>query len=228
MANLYLRVPHYVASYLRNKNRYDELQVGSPIPINKSERIWVEYCEGLCPNLHNQVNRAYCFTQRQWNTMMDGYRLTDDGHVRKTEKLEREDQLTLNDSEVFRLSGLPVPRGDDSGEYICIAVPREAMRYGRLVPTNASWFLRDVCANAVRTMLVCEFWRTLYSYVDKAIDKSHASNRKFVLIHVLNSFMERYNIRCSSDMRELEALKRNYNRKRKSYRFTEEDYVEFG
>lgn len=230
MANLYLRVPHYVASYLRNKDRNKPMEVGSVIPVNQSERIWIDFCDGLYPNLNQTINRAYCFCQKQWNTMMDGYSLKDKNTGKRRVKLlpERFDQLTLDDKEVQLLSGLPVPRGDDSGEYICIGIPREAMRYGKVVSTNANWQLRDTAANTVRSYLVNEFWRNLYAYVDKARDRSDSIGKKFVFIEVLESFMERYDIRCSPDMREKMALKRNYNRKRKTYKFTEEDYVEHG
>lgn len=102
------------------------------------------------------------------------------------------------------------------------------MRYGRLVPVNSSWYLRDSSANTVRNLLTDEFWRTLYAYVDKAMDRCGNSGRKFVFIEALESFMERYNIRCSPDMKERDTLKRNYNRRRKSYRFTGEDYIEHG
>ena len=59
MANVYLRVPHYVASYLRNKDRNKPLEVGSVISLNQSERVWVDFCEGLYPNLNLSINRAY-------------------------------------------------------------------------------------------------------------------------------------------------------------------------
>lgn len=230
MANLYIRLPHYVASYLRNKDRNKPLEVGSPIPLNQSERVWVEFCEGLYPNNNLTINRAYCFCQKQWNTMMEGYSLTDKAQGKRRVKVltERYDQLTLYDNEVQKLSGLPIPRGDDSGEYICIAIPREALRYGKVVPTSAFWQLQDVPANAVRTHLTNEFWRALYAYVDKARDKCGSSGKEFVFIDVLESFMERYDIRCSPDNHERNALKRNYNRKRQSYKFTEEDFVEHG
>ena len=230
MANVYIRVPHYVASYLRNKDRNKPLEVGSVISLNQSERVWVDFCEGLYPNLNLSINRAYCFCQKQWNTMMDGYSLLDRNTGKRRTKVleERFDQLTLDDKEVQKLSGLSIPRNDDSGEYICISIPREAMRYGKVVPTNANWQLRDTPANAVRTHLVNEFWRALYAYVDKARDKCTSGGKDFVFIEVLESFMERYDIRCSPDMHERAALKRNYNRRRKDYKFTEEDYIEHG
>ena len=219
-----------MASYLRNKDRYKPLEVGSVISLNQSERVWIDFCDGLSPNPNLSVCRAYCFCQKQWNAMMDGYSLKDINNGRRRTKVlqERIYSLTLSDQEVSLLSGLGIPRGDDSGEYICIGIPREAYRFGKLVSTNSTWQLRDVTANAIRTFLVNEFWRTLYAYVDKARDKAESVGRDFVFIEALESFMERYNIRCSPDMRERNALKRNYNRRRKNYRFSDEDYIEHG
>lgn len=230
MANLYLRVPHYVASYLRNRDRHHPLEVGSVIALNKSERIWVDFCEGLYPNFNNTIHRAYCFSQKQWNTMMSGYSLlaAQSGKRKQKVLVDRLDQLTLNDNEVQKLAGLSIPRGDDSGEYICIGIPREALRFGSLVATNSFWQLQDAAANAVRTQLVNEFWRALYVYVDKARDRKENAGQPMIISEVLESFMERYDIRCSPDMHERDALKRNYNRRRKTYKFTDEDYIEHG
>ena len=44
----------------------------------------------------------------------------------------------------------------------------------------------------------------------------------------LERFMERYDIRNSADNHEKEMLKRNMNRKREAFKFTNEDYVEYG
>lgn len=230
MANVYLRVPHYVASYLRNKDRNQPLEVGSMLMLNQSERVWVEFCEGLYPNAGLKISRSYNFCQKQWASMMEGYSLLDKQSGKRRTKVlfDRLDQLTLTDKEVQLLSGLGIPRNDDSGEYICISIPREALRYGKLVSTNVFWQLRESSAHSVRTHLVNEFWRALYAYVDKARDKCETNGKNFVFIEVLDSFMERYDIRCSPDYHERNALKRNYNRKRKNYKFTEEDYVEFG
>lgn len=213
MANVYFRVPHYVASYLRNRDRNNPVEPGGVITLNPSEKLWYEFTEGLYPNVNLTVSRSYCFCQRQWRRM-----------TQKRGSLH----AALDDVEISRLTGLPVPRNVDSSEYICIALPREAMRHGALVSTNACWQLRDTAVNSVRAMLVDEFWRTLYSYVDKAIDRSKSVGRNFVLIDVLESFMERYSIKSSADGHERNALKRNYNRRRKSYRFSQEDYIEFG
>lgn len=227
MAQVFLRLPHYVASYLRNKDREHPLEVGSVVALNPSERVWAELAEGLYPNANMAISPAYCFNQRQWKLMMGGFSLLHPGKKQKV-LTDRYDQLTLTDSEIRKLTGLPVPRGDDSGEYICINIPREAPRFGKLVPTNTFWQLRNSSAKTVRTLLVDEFWRTLYAYVDKAIDKYEAEGKDFVTINILEAFMERYDIRCSADGREREALKRNYNRRRKLYRFTEEDFIEYG
>jgi hypothetical protein len=229
MANVYFRVPHYVASYLRNRDRENPVEVGGVINLNPSEKLWYQFMEGLYPNVNLTISRSYCFCQRQWRRMVDGYSLdTFNGGKRHKVLKDAEGRTMLDDSEIHRLAGLPVPRNADSSEYICIAMPREAMRHGCVVPTNACWQLRDTSVNSVRAMLVDEFWRTLFCYVDKAIDRCKSAGRNFVLIDTLESFMERYNIKSSADAHERNALKRNYNRRRKSYRFSTEDYIEYG
>lgn len=229
MACIYLRVPHYVASYMRNQDREHPVEPGGELRLNRSMQVWVEFTEGLRPNAYNRVGRAYCFSQKQWSLMDAGLSPTEHTlRKKRSSSYRRDPDYYLNDHDVHKLSGLHIPRGDDSGEYICLRIPKEAMRYGKLVPTNSCWVLDDSAANSVRSLLADDFWRAMYAYADRMMDMCNSSGRKFVQVNMLNSFMERYNIYCSADKHELEALKRNFNRRRKCYRFSSEDYVEFG
>lgn len=223
MANFYIRVPHYVASYFRNIDRENPIPVGGVVKIESGTPLWDVMSGALCCNSNNVVHKNYCFTSKQWQKMMKGNRL-----VGKVVLKNREDELTLNDDEIKVLAGLPIPRNDNTGEYLCVAMPREVYHNGRIVATSTQWFLSPRGAGEVRKKMVEEFWRALLAYQDRRHDVCANKRQKFVAIECLESFLARYDIRNSLDNKERDALKRNMNRKRKSFKFSTDDYIEHG
>lgn len=231
MANCYLRVPYYVASYFRNKSRDESLPVGSVIEIDPSEPLYGELYDQIHCNTSGTINRARSFCARQWNQMMQGYAINK-GSIRKTKAnrvlTERVDELTLTDSEVSLLSGLDIPRNEDSGEYLCLRMPDEVRRNGQLRPVNAHWQLSTRGAKRIRRMMIDEFWRAFYCYTDRFRSYCEMEGRSYSPMEGLERFMERYDIRNSADNHEKNMLKRNMNRKRIAFKFTPDDYVEYG
>lgn len=231
MANCYLRVPYYVASYFRNKSRKDSLPVGSVIEIDPCDPMYGELYDHIHCNTGGTINRARSFCARQWNQMMQGYSIAR-GMTRKTKAnrllTERVDELTLSDSEVALLTGLDVPCNEDLGEYLCIRMPDEVRRDGTMRPVNAHWQLSVTGAKRVRRMMIDEFWRAFYCYTDRFRSYCEKEGRSYSPMEGLERFMERYDIRNSADNHEKDMLKRNMNRKREAFKFTSDDYVEFG
>lgn len=231
MANCYLRVPYYVASYFRNKDRKESLPVGSVIEIPPSEPMWGELYDHIHCNTDGSINRARCFCARQWQQMMQGYSIKN-GMARKTKAnrllTERVDELTLMDSEVALLSGLESPRNEDSGEYLCLRMPDEVRRDGEMRPVNSHWQLSVTGAKRIRRMMIDEFWRAFYCYTDRFRSYCGKEGTSYSPMEGLERFMELYDIRNSADNHEKNMLKRNMNRKRKAFKFTAEDYIEFG
>lgn len=229
MPNVYLRVPHYVASYFRNKNRTNRISVGGAIHIDPSDPLFSVIVDKLTCN-SSTINRAYCFCARQWKRMMKGY-APNETNTRKSPILsELEDELTLSDDEVGILSGLLPPRNSDKGEYLCIVVPREIFKQGRMWIVNDHWQFSWRGTFAIRNAMTEEFWRALFAYLDTRREMCNNSRgRKYIVMEGLESFMERYDIRNSTeDQHELQTLKRGMNRKRHAFKFSEEDYVEHG
>lgn len=229
MPNVYLRVPHYVASYFRNKNRSQRIAVGGVISIDPSDPLYATLVDKLTCN-STSVNQGYCFCARQWKRMMMGHAPNETNLKKPPILKEFEDELTLSDNEIATLSGLLPPRNSDKGEYLCIAVPRDTFKFGQQFVVNEHWQFSRNGAKMIRQMMIDEFWRALYCYLDVRREVCCSTRgRKFVVIEGLESFMERYDIRNSTDdQHELQTLKRGMNRKRHAFKFSEEDYIEHG
>lgn len=227
MANVYIRVPYYVASYFRTKTFGASLAPNEAIVIEETNTLWPYFIAGLGRVVSHQPSRHFSFCQKEWQRMLSGRSLAP-GAGDKVLIPRREDELTLNDHEVEMLTGLKAPRNEDKGMYLCFALPREIFREGRYVKVDAWWHLTNAGVLAFRKQLINEFWRALFTYMDRRHDACAKDKRPFIVIDCLDSFMERHDIRCSSDYHERECLKRGMNRKRHEFKYSKEDYIEHG
>lgn len=67
----YLRIPHYIASWLRNCDHDNPIPIGAPIIIDRNSYLSLLFAELARPNLDNTVQPA-CLSQKQWDSMCKG------------------------------------------------------------------------------------------------------------------------------------------------------------
>lgn len=230
MATFYLRVPHYVASYFRNKDSDKPIPVGGVLLIEQTERLWVIITSMIHLNRVSNIVRCGCFCERQWNMMMKGSRLFASNKQCAIDLtlFSKEERLSLSDFEVSELSGISKCKGDDSGEYVCIKMPKEVYINGKWHKTNDLWQPLKQGAMDMISEMTREFWRAFFVYMDRDRDWCLVNKVERSLMEGIERFMARYDIRNSPDNREKKTLKRNYYRKRKSYKFNSDDFVEHG
>lgn len=229
MANLYLRLPKYVASYIRNKREYAPIGVGEPVIIDPTSYLYMDFIHGLTVNTYSTVSEKHCFCEKQWQRMMKGYSIERDKLRRNVRLLtDRIDQLTLTDDEVSLLSGTKRPKGEVSGEYLCIRIPPEVRRGDRMVSTNGHWQLSHNAASTVRSLMTDDFWRGFLSFMSRGKQYCIENHTHFVSMEYIERFMARYDIYNGIDNKMRNNLKRNLNRKGQRIRNDDEEYIEFG
>lgn len=152
MANIYVRLPHYIASYLRNRNENTSVEVGTPIRIDYGDPWYVAFQQYAATNIRNEVNMS-CLTELQWMSMRKGRAIAfDRGMVPDIPQKKKDQPLTI--SEVYALCGKPeLIRYDDAGrmapdseypeEYVAFQMPRLITRNGRELRTHADWYMAD-------------------------------------------------------------------------------------
>lgn len=226
MANFYLRVPHYVASYFRNKDQQKPISVGGVIRIEDTNPLWPILSATVHNNDAGIVVAVGCFCERQWRKMLHGNHLESNSSKGKSANLNhtKTNERTLSDEEVSLLSGIPLRKGDDSGEYLCLKLPNETYRKNKVFQPTTVW--QPSCAGAKKLIaqMTDEFWRVFFNYMDKERDWCIAHDLDRSVMESIERFISRYNIRNSMDNREKMTLKRNYYRKLKSYKFAEESF----
>lgn len=202
MANIYVRLPYYIASYLRNLNPLHPLPPGQPYIVEQSDELYVYLCEHIVPNAANSVNKD-CFTEKQWEAMRKGKYLTFREGVFMDLPRRYTDPLTV--SEVFLLSGNEdkvkrdtqtmelEPDSEYNDEYVPFLLPRSIIRDGREQKVYSDWFLPTI--SHLRSVLCDRFERSLINYIADFMANNNSSNVRCTKQEAMDRFMLKYDIR---------------------------------
>lgn len=223
MAQIYVKVPHYVASFWRNRDEAHPVMPWSPVDLMGEFpfRQIVDY--GLMRNERlSIINRVMCLNEWQWREMMKGKTIFVDGNGKISVKLRpakrKEDVLTVAD--VYFLCGKPVPKNWFADEYLCIGIPSTWYndKTHKWMVVDNCWQLMDGGVDRLRAWLQGEFVKTLLN--DKAEDELSCRKRglEFNLLDFLERFMLRYDIRNSTDNHEKSTVKKVLQRAEKKGR----------
>jgi len=230
MANFYLRVPHYVAAYFRNRDSNNPIPLGGMMKFDKLSPIWKFLSHMLKSNTTEFIVPFGCFCERQWRRMLRGSTIytTLDGRRKQIFTGPKATGEILNDAEIFKLAGVSPVNGEEHGEYICIQMPPEVYVNNRMCKTNGQWQLMEGGAKILYDMMSDEFWSAFFTYIKKDYEWCVENGIDRPVLETIDRFMTRYDIRNSSDDKERMALKRNYYRKRKKLSYADSEFIEHG
>lgn len=219
MARIYLRLKHFVASYVR-KVYGDGDDPSQTIRLNKYSRAAM-HLERMQCNVADKVV-ANCFCERQWKRMTAGESIERDAdNWMVTPRDERE---WLTEAEVCRLSGIEPMRGEEMGEYVCIDAPSVIIRQdGTQMQTNGQWQLMADAASDLISELDEDFDRAMFEFVDNCMALAKAKGQKRYANDAMEAFMTSLNIRNCDDDREKRCLKRRYYRYMRDKMLIDED-----
>lgn len=242
MANIYVRVPHYVASYLRNRIEDDPTPLGQPIRMELGDPWYMPFIAHIDDNPTNVIN-IDCFSETQWLAMRRGEPLSiRNGLVTDIPRKRKDQPLTMYD--IYSLSGRndlihrdedgkPLSDSDYPDEYIPFQMPKTIVRRGRECRIRGDWFLRSShdFIEALRTQFKMIFVKFVAQdqYYSNALASSVLTpdtqqsaaeqyrQRTRARMESIDRFMLRYDIRCGD--REREGMKKVLMRAIKSDAF---------
>ena len=219
MACIYVRLPHYIASYLRNREG-GSVPHNEPIRIEAGDPLMLQVELRAEPNLRGDVNVG-CFSERQWVAMRQGKTLTyTDGLVLDR---HRDSRKPLSMSEIYELCGrsnlikyaidengetVPAPECEYADEYVAFALPSRIVRGGREVRIQSDWYISNITAfvSELRERFKMAFAR----FVANDQKMVRASGERREKMESIDRFMVAYDIRTGD--REREQLKKVLNR----------------
>ena len=226
---MYVRIPHYVASFYRNRDEFHPVPVGGMVSLESETTLWDMLVHFLVPNPNEQLVREGCFCERMWRKMQKGYSLVEGAGGKFPRVLAKRDASEpLTDAEVRMCCQWSSPRYEDLNEYLCVELPSYVYRHHRQVKVDGQW---QMMSNGYR-IFVAEmrrnFWHCCVNYAEDFIEVSKKRGYQRSKVEGLERFMARYDIRNDSKNKTKFTLKRNYYRVIRNRIFQQEDFEEFG
>lgn len=218
MSNIYLRVSKYVAAFMRGNGDGQSLLPSQPISFSPYSQEYVILVNGLRMIPEAQQHWASCYSQAAWQNMCYGI-LPQGGKA----VIKRDPAEYLSYAEVCTLEHLPNKTKKFSYEFLCISIPSEIFKDGRITRTNKRFTLDTRVANHLRKMLRNLFIRTFLDFENRSKEFAKANGFERSNIEIIERFLMRYDIPVSHDHTERDTLNRLSQRWRKEARMLFKD-----
>ena len=225
---MYIRTPHYVASYFRNRNEQKPLDIDDPVNLEDDYTLYEMLLYGVSANSLEYIYAEGCFCERMWRKMLRGRSLIlQNGFFPTIIKRNPKDPLSV--AEIRTLCQLHIPKNKDVDDYLCIKLPPSVIKNGRQLPVDGQYQL--VGSDNIRSFqagLRRAFWNACIEYIDdfKLVSKKKGYERS--KMEGLERFMIRYNIYDNQKKKNKETLKRTYYRQLNQRLRMKYDYTEYG
>lgn len=217
MPNIYVRLPHYIAAFLRNRDESHPIDRSEAVQIETGDELASVVQSHLMPNLRGDVHPA-CFSERQWKSMLqgkvivygkDGFAMDITRPARRPLTLEEILRLTAQADKVQAdADGKPLPDTAYSYEYVPFQLPRTVFINGRELKVQSDFTLSDPTefVNVLRR----RFRRALVRFIALDRENVRSLGQSRSKMESMDRFMLRYDIRYTDSMRE--TLKKLMNR----------------
>lgn len=233
MAVIYLRLPHYIASYLRNIDPDRSMSRWQPFVFDRTDPIYPKLCFLIEPNARMAVN-IDCFSQKQWEAMLKGKYLRTPSDGSFLFDLQRRYSTPLTTSEVYLLSGNEerVHRDTDTmelapdeeylDEYVPIQLPPSIIRNRREVKVYSDWYIPNI--STIRSELTDRYKMAFSKFMAEDRRQTHDLDINRSKMDSIDRFMLRYDIRPSERERERhkKMMQRSENAARLSFNSDED------
>ena len=203
MANIYLKVPTYVAQFYRGRDADNRLTEFDPVEFSEFEHESVMIGYGLMLIPEPQQTNTACYSQRAWKNILSGKPPTGGKRL-----IVRDPEVWPTAQEICTLTGDKKIQRMDGYDYLCIAMPREIYRGKQVRQTNGSYSLPFKEANTIASMLRNNF---MHLFLDWFVQERRWCNKNGVwrdIGTVIEHFFDRYQIQIGGDRKERDTMRR--------------------
>lgn len=203
MANIYLRVPTYVAQFYRGLDAEHLLAEHDAYEFMEFQHEYWLMKNYLHLIPENQQTNNYCYSQRAWNNILAG---KDPAGTKSILKRERTVWPTM--TEVCTMIGEKKIQRMDGYDYLCIKIPTEVMMGDALRKTNGSYSLEVRESLILQRILRNEF---IHYFLDWVIQDRRYCNKVGLYRPIgstIERFYERYYIQIGRDVKERNSMYR--------------------
>ena len=210
MPKMYVRVPWFVAGFLRGRNDDRQLTEFEPYEFADHDEMMLFMSHNL-RFIPEQNQSPYCYSERAFANVLHGKHPGGGKAI-----LNRDASEWPSMNEFCAVTGKFVTDKQDSFDYLCIALPREILDGGRLHKTNGSYALPRHEAETFIAYLRNEFKREFEVFCrrDEEVCLQNGINRSDV--DRMERFLANYNMPVSVTAKDREALRKMMFRLRRS------------
>ena len=224
MANIYLRVPWYVAAFYRGHDEDHQLTEWDPVEFTDYTYEYM-VLENNLRYLPEQVQSHVCYSQTAWNNILHGRR-PDGGEV----IIKRDPKEWPDIKEICTLIGKANHGRQSSSEYLAIKIPREVYINKHVYRTNHTYCLAYDVAVQLASRLTRQFCYEYLEWTEYRKEYVYRQlGRKPKTNEIVEMFFTQFNFPVAIQPTERESLRRMHTRwltnakKRPSYHYNFED-----
>lgn len=201
MANIYLRMPTYVAQFYRALDGNHLLSETEPYEFCEFQHEYILMKNQLLLIPEDQQTCSWCFSQRAWNNILAGKAPTGGPVI-----ISRSKGQWPTTGELCGLVGWKSVKKLDAYDYLCIAMPKEVIFGGEVRRTNASYSLRQTEAMKLQRLLRDEFKHTILDWIIQDRRYCNKVGIRREIGSTIERFFERYYITIGSNKKERETM----------------------
>lgn len=222
MANIYLRVPTYLAQFYRGREVKHPLAETEPIVFSPFQHEHVLMC--ACLQIDTEVEpTSNCFSQRAWRNILQGKQPQGGKRV-----LNRDEDEWPTMQEICMLTGEKKIQRIDGYDYLCIEMPKQILVGRQYKPTSASFTLPATAANDLQRKLRYEFIRILLDWIRQERFFCNQQGIRRDLTMIVDHFFYHYNMVIGTNGKDRDSMRRMATRWLEEAKILPNDGVDFG
>ena len=206
MANIYLKVPWYVAAHFRGRDEDHQLTEWEPVKFTDFDHEF-QIMVNNCRRIPEQNQSPQCWSQRAWNNILRGRK--PDGSMLI---LNRDPGKWPDTNEMATLVGLKMSGRQHASDYLCIEMPREVWFNKRSWRTNSCYSLPYDSAYYMASVLTDKFCYEYTQWVTQDIRNAAALGFKRKQLEAVERYFVQYNFPDIIDPQLRESMRRQHNR----------------
>lgn len=203
MANIYLRVPTYVAQFYRGRETDHPLTEFQPVEFSPFQKEHVIMSSCLVFSNDTDIEHVVCFSERMWKNMLAGKK-PQGGKV----FLHRDPHEWMSMDEITALTGKGGAKKYEGYDYLCIAAPKTILIGRQYKQVTSSFNLPFIAANEMVRQLRTEFVRLLLSWMRQELTFCDVKGIKRDIIMCIDHFFHHYGICQGTNMKDRDSMRR--------------------
>ncbi len=199
MSNIYLRLPISRCQFFRNRDDKRPQSPHEPIELNvyTPEHFAIRNSLTNASSVTQEVNMQ-CFSQQQWQNMMNGRSPLGGNSIFKRDK-----NLYLTYDEVQKLCGKTGSDKSFNEDYLCIKLPREVECVDVVRSVTSTWNLDVHGVRQLSTLLNNQFKRSIVEWIMATFD--YCTSNKRVICRSNSALLERFMMRYGIEITPTET-----------------------